>query len=67
MCSRPVAEDGVAPGDITDILLTHAHYDHAANHLTSGSAAPLPLSLVLGLPPAHARSTSVWPCLTLTL
>jgi glyoxylase-like metal-dependent hydrolase (beta-lactamase superfamily II) len=28
-----LAEHGVEPGDVTDILLTHAHYDHAANYL----------------------------------
>jgi N-acyl homoserine lactone hydrolase len=28
-----LAEHGVAPADVTDILLTHVHYDHAANYL----------------------------------
>lgn len=26
-----LAERGVAPGDVTDVLLTHVHYDHAVN------------------------------------
>src|SRR3954466_4441408 len=28
-----LAEYGVAPGDVTDVLLTHVHYDHAVNAL----------------------------------
>jgi N-acyl homoserine lactone hydrolase len=28
-----LAEHGIEPADMTDILLTHAHYDHAANYL----------------------------------
>ncbi|MFD4253418.1 MBL fold metallo-hydrolase [Amycolatopsis thermoflava] len=27
-----LAEHGIEPGAITDVLLTHAHYDHAANY-----------------------------------
>jgi glyoxylase-like metal-dependent hydrolase (beta-lactamase superfamily II) len=33
-----LAEHGVDPGEVTDILLTHAHYDHAANYLLFPSA-----------------------------
>jgi N-acyl homoserine lactone hydrolase len=33
-----LAEHGVDPGSVTDILLTHAHYDHAANYLLFPSA-----------------------------
>jgi N-acyl homoserine lactone hydrolase len=28
-----LADRGVAPGDVTDVLLTHVHYDHAVNAL----------------------------------
>lgn len=28
-----LADAGVAPDDVTDVVLTHAHYDHAANYL----------------------------------
>jgi N-acyl homoserine lactone hydrolase len=30
---RALADRGVAPGDVTDVLLTHVHYDHAVNAL----------------------------------
>ena len=31
--AHALAERGVAPGDVTDVLLTHVHYDHAVNAL----------------------------------
>jgi len=30
---RQLAEAGVKPGDITDVVLTHAHYDHSVNYV----------------------------------
>lgn len=30
---RQLAEAGVAPKDITDVVLTHAHYDHSVNYV----------------------------------
>jgi N-acyl homoserine lactone hydrolase len=33
-----LADRGVAPDDVTDVLLTHAHYDHAVNALLFGRA-----------------------------
>lgn len=33
LLAQRLADYDVAPGDVTDILLTHAHYDHAANYL----------------------------------
>jgi N-acyl homoserine lactone hydrolase len=33
MLASRLADQEVEPGDVTDILLTHAHYDHAANYL----------------------------------
>jgi N-acyl homoserine lactone hydrolase len=30
---QALADRGVAPGDVTDVLLTHVHYDHAVNAL----------------------------------
>lgn len=33
MLGDRLADHDVEPGDVTDILLTHAHYDHAANYL----------------------------------
>jgi glyoxylase-like metal-dependent hydrolase (beta-lactamase superfamily II) len=33
-----LAERGVAPDDVTDVLLTHVHYDHAVNALLFGRA-----------------------------
>jgi glyoxylase-like metal-dependent hydrolase (beta-lactamase superfamily II) len=30
--ARQLAAHGVAPGEVTDILLTHAHWDHSVNH-----------------------------------
>jgi len=37
--ARALAERGVAPGDVTDVLLTHVHYDHAVNALLFPEAA----------------------------
>ena len=37
--ARALADHGVAPGDVTDVLLTHVHYDHAVNALLFGRAA----------------------------
>ena len=34
-----LAERGVAPEEVTDVLLTHVHYDHAVNALLFGRAA----------------------------
>ncbi|MGP4018463.1 MBL fold metallo-hydrolase [Saccharopolyspora sp. 5N708] len=34
-----LAAHGVDPAEVTDVLLTHAHYDHAANYLLFPSAA----------------------------
>lgn len=31
MLKEHLSRQGVAPGDVTDIVLTHAHYDHAVN------------------------------------
>ncbi|MFD8159578.1 MBL fold metallo-hydrolase [Streptomyces malaysiensis] len=33
LLARRLSEHGVDPPTVTDILLTHAHYDHAANYL----------------------------------
>jgi N-acyl homoserine lactone hydrolase len=33
-----LADRGVAPDDVTDVLLTHVHYDHAVNALLFGRA-----------------------------
>lgn len=30
---RKLKAHGVEPGDVTDVLLTHAHYDHAVNYI----------------------------------
>src|SRR6478735_9706561 len=30
---RQLAEAGVSPKDITDVVLTHAHYDHSVNYV----------------------------------
>lgn len=38
LLAQRLAEHGVEPGEVTDILLTHAHYDHAANYLLFPSA-----------------------------
>lgn len=38
LLAQRLAAQGVEPGDVTDILLTHAHYDHAANYLLFPSA-----------------------------
>ncbi|HET6500687.1 MAG TPA: MBL fold metallo-hydrolase [Amycolatopsis sp.] len=32
LLGKRLAEHGVDPGDVTDVLLTHAHYDHAGNY-----------------------------------
>ena len=37
--ARALADHGVAPRDVTDVLLTHVHYDHAVNALLFGRAA----------------------------
>jgi glyoxylase-like metal-dependent hydrolase (beta-lactamase superfamily II) len=37
--ARALDERGVAPADITDVLLTHVHYDHAVNALLFPDAA----------------------------
>jgi glyoxylase-like metal-dependent hydrolase (beta-lactamase superfamily II) len=37
--ARALADRGVAPGDVTDVLLTHVHYDHAVNALLFPEAA----------------------------
>jgi N-acyl homoserine lactone hydrolase len=29
--AKQLRERGVSPGDVTDVILTHAHYDHAVN------------------------------------
>jgi N-acyl homoserine lactone hydrolase len=34
-----LADRGVGPDDVTDVLLTHVHYDHAVNALLFGRAA----------------------------
>lgn len=36
---RALAARGVGPGDVTDVLLTHVHYDHAVNALLFPRAA----------------------------
>jgi N-acyl homoserine lactone hydrolase len=36
--AKALAGVGVAPGDVTDVLLTHVHYDHAVNALLFGRA-----------------------------
>lgn len=33
-----LAEHGLAPADVTDVLLTHCHYDHAVNYPMFGNA-----------------------------
>jgi N-acyl homoserine lactone hydrolase len=38
LLAERLTERGVNPGAVTDILLTHAHYDHAANYLLFPSA-----------------------------
>jgi N-acyl homoserine lactone hydrolase len=38
MLASRLADHGVEPGEVTDVLLTHAHYDHAANYLLFPSA-----------------------------
>ncbi|GAB2993295.1 N-acyl homoserine lactonase family protein [Amycolatopsis acidiphila] len=38
LLAERLAAQGVEPRDVTDILLTHAHYDHAANYLLFPSA-----------------------------
>lgn len=37
-----LARFGIAPGDVTDVILTHLHFDHAggATHLVDGEAVP---------------------------
>jgi N-acyl homoserine lactone hydrolase len=37
--AQALAERGVAPGGVTDVLLTHVHYDHAVNALLFPRAA----------------------------
>ena len=37
--AQALADHGVAPGDVTDVLLTHVHYDHAVNALLFPRAA----------------------------
>jgi N-acyl homoserine lactone hydrolase len=37
--ARALAARGVAPADVTDVLLTHVHYDHAVNALLFPQAA----------------------------
>jgi N-acyl homoserine lactone hydrolase len=37
--ARALADHGVASGDVTDVLLTHVHYDHAVNALLFPRAA----------------------------
>jgi N-acyl homoserine lactone hydrolase len=37
--ARALADRGVAPADVTDVLLTHVHYDHAVNALLFPRAA----------------------------
>jgi N-acyl homoserine lactone hydrolase len=36
--ARQLRAHGVAPGDVTDVVLTHAHYDHAVNFTLFPSA-----------------------------
>ena len=37
--AQALAERGLGPGDVTDVLLTHVHYDHAVNALLFPRAA----------------------------
>ncbi|GAA1309234.1 MBL fold metallo-hydrolase [Pseudonocardia xinjiangensis] len=37
--AQRLAEHGVEPGDVTDVLLSHTHHDHAANYLLFPGAA----------------------------
>jgi N-acyl homoserine lactone hydrolase len=37
--ARALADRGIAPADVTDVLLTHVHYDHAVNALLFPRAA----------------------------
>src|SRR3954463_9279303 len=37
--ARALADRGIAPADVTDVLLTHVHYDHAVNALLFPDAA----------------------------
>jgi N-acyl homoserine lactone hydrolase len=37
--ARRLAQQGVDPADVTDLLLSHVHYDHAANYLLFPRAA----------------------------
>jgi N-acyl homoserine lactone hydrolase len=37
--AKALADRGVAPADVTDVLLTHVHYDHAVNALLFPNAA----------------------------
>jgi N-acyl homoserine lactone hydrolase len=37
--AKALADRGIAPGDVTDVLLTHVHYDHAVNALLFPRAA----------------------------
>jgi N-acyl homoserine lactone hydrolase len=37
--AKALADHDVAPGDVTDVLLTHIHYDHAVNALLFPRAA----------------------------
>ena len=39
MLAGRLREHGVDPADVTDVLLSHAHYDHAANYLLFPAAA----------------------------
>jgi N-acyl homoserine lactone hydrolase len=39
MLAGRLREQGVDPADVTDVLLSHAHYDHAANYLLFPAAA----------------------------
>jgi N-acyl homoserine lactone hydrolase len=38
MLERRFAEYGIDPAEVTDVLLTHAHHDHAANYLLFANA-----------------------------
>jgi len=37
--AKALGERGIAPADVTDVLLTHVHYDHAVNALLFPAAA----------------------------